>query len=605
MLGNALLELSYDCFNTGSVTGQTGVGGVVGELYGSLYRSYSTGAVSGTENVGGVIGSISSSGEIDIINTFAIGSISGTTNVGGVVGRSQGNGSSSVIGSTNHYGGSIPSSIPSIGDSTQTDDAYMADLDEKAKQQSFFEDYDVWDGLYIWDFAKVWTFKTGENDGYPVFSDVQTWIDAGIRGTSFGGGSGTQDDPYIISSAEELAYLSYMIYTSQAPYTTEKVSIFSLPFFYQNTYFKQTADIDLSAYYWSPIGASLNPATTVIGNIFAGHYDGGGYTISGLKTLNGPSFEYANQALFGLFGAANSSASISNVILENTDITGRMTVAGLVGTVTNSNAGNTATISNCHHYGNLYLGDYEAANNVGGIVGINFDVAGNLVLENCSYAGNIDVANEQANAGGVVGGWAGNLSATNIQSFASISGGQNVGAFAGAIDFSTDKTVTVETALLTGTLSGTNVGGFAGSIQTQTTTSSSVTVSHVGYEVEILSATTAGVIAPSISGSNLSFTNSYAIIDASQTSISQLTTQAEGMTQDSSLYYVETASGENRYYAGTDFSNFVWLEGSPTPVMADFVWVGQELLQMYYQTYGEGYMTNLITSSGSGWQAIS
>lgn len=606
VLGYAVLELSYDCYNTGSVTGQTGVGGVVGELGGSLYRSYSTGAVSGTENVGGVIGLISSS-KSDVINTFAIGSISGTTNVGGVVGNSQGNTSS--IGNGNHYGGSIPSSIPFIGDSTETNDAYMADLDEKAKQQSFFEDYDVWNSLYIWDFAKVWTFKTGENDGYPVFSDVQTWIDAGIRGTSFGGGSGTQDDPYIISSAQELAYLSYMIYTSQAPYTTEKVSIFSLPFFYQDTYFEQTADIDLSAYYWSPIGASSNATTTAIGNIFAGHYDGGGYTISGLKTLNGPSLEYANQALFGLFGAANSSASISNVILENTDITGRMTVAGLVGTVTNSNAGNTATISNCHHYGNLYLGNYEAANNVGGIVGINFDVAGNLVLENCSNAGNIDVANEQANAGGVVGHWTGNLSATNIQSFVNITGGQNVGAFAGALNLSAylsaDKTVTVETALLTGTLSGTNVGGFAGLIETQTTaTTNTVTVSRVGYEVDIISATTAGVIAPLISGTNISFTNSYAIIDASQTSISQFTTQAEGMTQDSSLYYIETASGENRYYAGNDFSDFVWVDDSPCPIMADFVWMGEDLLRIYYESYGEGYMTNLITSSSSGWQAI-
>lgn len=605
VVGHATLGLSYDCFNTGSVTGQTGVGGVVGELYYSLYRCYSTGAVSGTENVGGVIGLIKSS-ESYVVNNFAVGSISGTTNVGGVVGNSQGN---NHIG-TNHYGGSIPSSIPFIGNSTQiNDDAYIADLDEKAKQQSFFEDYDVWDGIYIWDFAKVWTFKTGENDGYPVFSDVQTWIDAGIRGTSFGGGSGTQDDPYIISSAQELAYLSYMIYTSQAPYTTEKVSIFSFPFFYQDTYFKQTADIDLSAYYWSPIGASLNATTTTIGNIFAGHYDGGGYTISGLKTLNGPSLEYANQALFGLFGPANYPASISNVILENTDITGRMTVAGLVGTVINSDAGNTATISNCHHYGNLYLGNYEAANNVGGIVGINFDVAGNLVLENCSNAGNIDVANEQANAGGVVGHWTGNLSATNIQSFASISGGQNVGAFAGALNLSAylsaDKTVTVETALLTGTLSGTNVGGFAGSIETQTTaTSNTVTVSRVGYEVDIISATTAGVIAPSISGSNISFANSYAIIDASQTSISQFITQAEGMTQDSSLYYVETASGENRYYAGNDFSDFVWVDDSPCPIMADFVWMGEDLLRIYYETYGEGYMTNLITSSSSGWQAI-
>ncbi len=598
----------FDCYTTSesAVIGFENIGGIVGGDAINLVRTYSQGIIEGENNVGGIIGCLDNavSGTTTIvINNFALASINGVANTGAIAGSIT-LGSSNLTTSSNYYGGEISSDLPGSGSGSVSAE-YLEGLEDLALEQVFFEDYETWDSLYMWDFAKVWSFESGENSGYPVFSDVQTWIDAGIRGTSFGGGSGTQQDPYIISSAQELAYLSYMIYTSQAPYTTETVSIFSLPFFYQNTYFKQTADIDLSAYYWSPIGASLNATATAIGNIFAGHYDGGGYTISGIKTLNGPSLEYANQALFGLFGSANYPASISNVTLKNTDISGRMTVSSLVGSAINSNSDNVAAISNCHHNGNLYLGDYQSTNYVGGIVGNSFVNTANLVVENCSSAGNINVANEDSSsAGGVVGNWTGDLSVTNVQSYATITGGANVGGFAGALNLSDSKVFTLENALITGVLSGVNVGGFAGSIATSTT-SSSVTVSHVGYEVDIISATTAGVIASSISGSNLSFANSYAIIDASQTSVSQFTTQAEGMTQDSSLYYVATASGENRYYAGDDFSDFVWVDGSPCPIMADFVWMGEELLQMYYQTYGEGYMTNLITSSGSGWQAIS
>lgn len=37
------------------------------------------------------------------------------------------------------------------------------------------------------------------------------WTASGNYATSFAGGSGTEDDPYQIATAEELAYLAYLI----------------------------------------------------------------------------------------------------------------------------------------------------------------------------------------------------------------------------------------------------------------------------------------------------------------------------------------------------------------------------------------------------------
>ena len=69
---------------------------------------------------------------------------------------------------------------------------------------------------------------------------------------------------------------------------------------------------------WVPVGSESIP--------FAGHFDGNGYTISGLQ-INRDDAD--NQ---GLFGVAASSAVISNIGLLNLKIEGGAKVAGLVGT---------------------------------------------------------------------------------------------------------------------------------------------------------------------------------------------------------------------------------------------------------------------------------
>ena len=84
------------------------------------------------------------------------------------------------------------------------------------------------------------------------------WTDAGNYSTSLSG-SGTEEDPFIVATAQDLAYIATLAY--------EKVT----------KYYKQTADIDLAEHFWTPITYGYLK------------YDGAGYTIKNMKIslLNG------------------------------------------------------------------------------------------------------------------------------------------------------------------------------------------------------------------------------------------------------------------------------------------------------------------------------
>jgi len=76
-------------------------------------------------------------------------------------------------------------------------------------------------------------------------------------------GEGTQENPYVISSSENLLYMAEQINAGTSGYST--------------AYYKQTANIDMSSVSWTPIES------------FAGNYDGQGYMI---KNLNGEGSNY-------------------------------------------------------------------------------------------------------------------------------------------------------------------------------------------------------------------------------------------------------------------------------------------------------------------------
>ena len=128
---------------------------------------------------------------------------------------------------------------------------------------------------------------------------------------TYSGGSGTAEDPWLISTVGDLKTLADTINTgASADFDAESDNVGN----YHGYYFKQTANLDLSSIAnWEPIGYSLNE-----GRYFAGQYDGDGYTIAN-ATSNGKrdSDGYATVGIFGwvLMG------SVEELVVDNANFT--------------------------------------------------------------------------------------------------------------------------------------------------------------------------------------------------------------------------------------------------------------------------------------------
>lgn len=169
--------------------------------------------------------------------------------------------------------------------------------------------------------------------------------------SSFAGGSGTQSAPYEIATAEQLALLTYNVYNGVGAQDG---------YVYVDTYFKQIADIDLSTYPWVPIGVYYNLDGVLTDFNFAGNFDGGGYTISGIELVEVTGEAYNRRGLFGRVNGEIGGGEIKNINITNSNITGGSYVGGLVGY-----AGANAIITNCSVNATVTgSSDY-----VGGIVG--------------------------------------------------------------------------------------------------------------------------------------------------------------------------------------------------------------------------------------------
>ena len=134
-----------------------------------------------------------------------------------------------------------------------------------------------------------------------------------------------------------------------------------------------TADINLTEQSWTPIGSYPS-------NGYAGTFDGGGHTISGLHVSSTGNY-------IGLFSYVDSG-TVKNLNLEITSVSGNDFVGGVVG------YNYAGTIHGCMVSGNVSGSRY-----VGGVVGYN-----NETVEGCCFAGgNVKASGNGAWVGGVVG----------------------------------------------------------------------------------------------------------------------------------------------------------------------------------------------------------
>lgn len=210
----------------------------------------------------------------------------------------------------------------------------------------------------------------------------------GSVSVDFAGGNGTEKEPFEIASAQDLALLAKKV--------NEEGNSF------EGVYFKMTADIDLGGTPWTSIGTAVESV-----NVFMGHFDGSGYTVSGL-TME----ETTNNT--GLFGRI-SGAVVENLTVKGSKVVGAKYTGGIVGYAIKG-----STVYNCHTEI-----DHIEGITIGGIVGRSQDAAADgsvNVIKGCTSKSNLRLLPGTNNvfAGGMVGAagateisWCGNYGNIN------------------------------------------------------------------------------------------------------------------------------------------------------------------------------------------------
>lgn len=246
-----------------------------------------------------------------------------------------------------------------------------------------------------------------------VFAETAAMQSSGEIISDFAGGSGTADDPYLISNVTHLNNVRY----------------------YLSSCFKLINDITFTDADYSEGGIFYNEGKgwEPIDD-FTGTFDGALFAIHNLK------INQADRTGVGLFGnLTNSGAVIKNLILEEASILGGTRTGGIVG------FGFKVSISYCHVNGNI-VGN----NNVGGIIGLG---SGAFTIANSSATGTI-------NGASYVGGICGSAESLDIRDNSIDSADYNT------------TTAIITNCKNSATVSGENsIGGIVGYVRTYIATS--------------------------------------------------------------------------------------------------------------------------------------
>lgn len=246
----------------------------------------------------------------------------------------------------------------------------------------------------------------------------------------FSGGTGTEEDPYIIANTRDFKHISTY---STSGYNTLQ------PAHFLGAHYRQINDLnfkeaDITSYM---IGSSENPFSgTYVG------YKNGAEAKTKLISLkiNG---DGASVAIF-----RNVTGTIKHISVASAEVSGNEVVGALVGTL------DGGTISNCIHSGNTVTGSSK----VGGLVG---EAKGTAVISNCeTQTGDaVNPGNSTNYVGGIVG-YITKAEVTNCLNKAHVSGAGYVGGIAGYFDDGLIDACRFAGGSVTG--SGENVGGIAG-----------------------------------------------------------------------------------------------------------------------------------------------
>lgn len=165
---------------------------------------------------------------------------------------------------------------------------------------------------------------------------VDTWDGITIA-DGFAVGTGTENNPYQINTAAELAYFAKSVNGGRR---------------YDREYIILKNNINLNDKEWTPIGTDSNP--------FRGNFDGRNHTVTGMRISNS-SANYVG--LFGECTRHNINSAIKNITVENSVITGNVHVGAIIGYAGEIN------IENCQSVGNTVNGNKKVGGISGSVVG--------------------------------------------------------------------------------------------------------------------------------------------------------------------------------------------------------------------------------------------
>lgn len=225
---------------------------------------------------------------------------------------------------------------------------------------------------------------------------------------NFASGTGDSDDPFLISTAEELLLMQ------------KKVNDGS-----ENDY-RLTTDIEIADdVTWVPIGTDRS-------NSFRGSFDGGGHTISG--TLRG------NNPYFGFFGYVDSNIRnlrIAATVTNSYDDASQCCTGGVAGFFT-ANYGRH-TLYRCSYKGSVTGGKTKGTstsneNYTGGLVGR----CQNIILSGCTVEAGSKVTGGSATSsdshtGGLVGDVLSGTLFESCTNYADIEGGKSRSSYTGGL----------------------------------------------------------------------------------------------------------------------------------------------------------------------------
>lgn len=229
----------------------------------------------------------------------------------------------------------------------------------------------------------------------------------GTAAAGFESGTGDSSDPYIIKTAEQLAFLAKQVNGGET---------------YRGKYFQLEADLDLSGSEWTPIGTETVP--------FSGKFSGNGHVLTNVKISAAGDY-------IGLFGY--NTGTITYVGIESGEISG----GNCTGSICGLNAG---TITGC--YNNAPVTGKESA---GGVCGKN---SGTVQM---SY--NTGAVTGTLKTGGVCGESADRSTLANCYNTGMLVGDSVVGGICGSVESSADVSSSFSMAEICG---NSEIGGNIG-----------------------------------------------------------------------------------------------------------------------------------------------